>query len=213
MAKSKTTRFGSTTILQWQDQRDPMNIVTSAATFYAGKLLEYKIRKAMIQNVRGGRSYPHVKNTHSSVKGVYTASAPGDYMAVKTGALASLDGQERGYRLRTLTGNKVQNPKQLRDNSAQGKGFTAGVGTTLWYEGVLRTGHMSGSPYIPARKTVADMYKEAETRYQMEEIAKGFIAKLDQRDGKDRVGTPQFPKDLAQRYSWLKRYAKNDIRV
>jgi len=209
-SKSPTVTF------EFRDMTGDVNRVTAAATFYAAKYLEHQMRKAIIENPREGRSYPSInkKNPryanilHSSVKGNYVSSRAGsnpDFPAVKTGGLASINGEDRGYRARTDGAGykKVNNPSQLTSTGT----YSMVIGTTLTYEKFLREGTRKMDP----RLSLVDM--EERSNYAIREISEAWMKKLDTRKGDSYKQTPQFPKELKSGYFWLPRYAKNDKTV
>lgn len=195
--ESITTESGTTKITLFNKQ-DQVDRATAAASFYGAKLLEYSIIEKMKNSPRGVREHRvsgHKMHNQNGKK--YRSSQPGNYPAVKSGALANLDGENLGYRATTSSGKKVKNPAQFYKSGED----QMVVGTNLYYEKYLR----EGTSFMEKRKTMYDLQQELEGDVQLiiQEFAKS-LSKESSQYGR----TPNFPNSLKARFGWLKTYAR-----
>lgn len=195
--KEITTNNGTTRLTLF-NKKEQVDHVTAAATFYAAKLLEYSIIQKMINtprgvtehNIKGHQMYSHNGPT-------YRSSQPGNYPAVKSGALANLDGQNLGYRAVADNGTEVRSPTQFYKTGSQ----QMVVGTNLYYEKYLR----EGTRFMDPRKSMHDLQQEMQG--DVETIIEGFAKSLS-KDSSKYGRTPNFPDSLKGRFGWLQSYAK-----
>lgn len=204
-AKGSLTVKHANATVTFYNQGDRIDRASAAASFYSAKLVEYTIREKMIFNARAGKTH----RVSSSVKlyqdpggKKYTASAPGDYPAVKTGQLANLDGSDRGYQAVSGDGRKVENPKQLYDTGNS----EMAVGSRTYYAAYLND----------TRKGLQDV--EDEVSDDIQELISGLYHnafktaanKGDPTNLSQLKSTPPIKSEifeLPSKYKWLRTYA------
>lgn len=196
------------------NQRDYINRASAAATFYSAKYIEYKLKMAMITSPRSGETYPHVANKilHPVTRkygngGKYTASAVGEYPGTKTGRLANINGQNKGYQALTSFRRKVDNAKQFYESG----------------EKEMEIGHFTDyGDYLTkvmGRAGLEDI--RSEMQYGVREITEGIYYnayKTSQRKGAEGdmsvlKATPRLKSNLfdpPDKYRWLADYVKRD---
>lgn len=201
---SLTVKHTNATIT-FYNQGDRIDRASAAASFYSAKLVEYTIRERMINNPRAGRTHRVSSRTtlHQTPGATtYTASAPGDYPAVKSGQLANLDGTNRGYQAVASNGQRVRNPKQLYDTGSS----EMSVGAATYYAAYVDT----------TRKGLEDVQDEVSNDIQ--ELISGLYSnafktatnKGDPTNLSQLKSTPPIKSttfDLPSKYQWLRDYA------
>jgi len=196
------------------NQRDYINRASAAATFYSAKFVEYKLKIKMITTPRMGKKYPHVpdKILHPVTRrygrdGKYTASAPGYYPGTKTGRLANINGEDKGYQALTSSRRKVDNPKQFYESG----------------EKEMEIGHFTnyGDYLVDQMRRLGLNDIRSETSAGVKEITEGIYHnayKTSKRKGAEGdmeklSATPRITSELfdpPDKYRWLTDYVKRD---